>query len=45
MLLDPSDVTSTVKVASAEDTVLAKLCWYREGHEVSDRQWADISVS
>jgi hypothetical protein len=28
--------------ASAEDTVLAKLEWYREGGEVSDRQWRDI---
>jgi hypothetical protein len=29
-------------VASAEDTVLAKLEWVRAGGEVSDRQWADI---
>jgi len=28
-------------VASAEDTVLAKLEWYRSGGEVSDRQWRD----
>ncbi len=28
--------------ASAEDTVLAKLEWYRMGGEVSDRQWNDI---
>lgn len=28
--------------ASAEDTVLAKLEWYRRGGEVSDRQWRDI---
>jgi len=28
--------------ASAEDTVLAKLEWYRLGGEVSDRQWRDI---
>jgi hypothetical protein len=28
--------------ASAEDTVLAKLEWYRLGNEVSDRQWRDI---
>ena len=28
-------------VASAEDTVLAKLEWYRMGGEVSDRQWRD----
>lgn len=28
--------------ASAEDTVLAKLQWYRKGGEVSDRQWRDL---
>jgi len=28
-------------VASAEDTVLAKLEWHRMGGEVSDRQWRD----
>jgi hypothetical protein len=32
----------TVYVATAEDTVLAKLAWYRLGHEASDRQWRDI---
>lgn len=30
------------RVASAEDTILAKLEWFRSGGEVSDRQWADI---
>ena len=29
-------------VASAEDTILAKLAWYRKGGEVSERQWSDI---
>jgi len=29
--------------ASPEDTVIAKLEWYRAGAEVSDRQWNDIS--
>ena len=29
-------------VASAEDTILAKLEWYQIGGEVSDRQWRDI---
>jgi hypothetical protein len=29
-------------VASAEDTVLAKLEWFRAGGEVSERQWGDI---
>lgn len=29
-------------VATPEDTVLAKLVWYRKGGEVSDRQWTDV---
>lgn len=29
-------------VASAEDTILAKLEWYRQGGEVSQRQWQDV---
>ena len=29
-------------VASAEDTILAKLEWYRMGGEVSERQWRDV---
>jgi hypothetical protein len=29
-------------IASAEDSILAKLEWYRLGNEVSDRQWTDI---
>ena len=28
--------------ATPEDTVLAKLEWYRKGGEVSDRQWRDL---
>ena len=28
--------------ATAEDTVLAKLEWFRRGGEVSERQWWDI---
>ncbi len=31
-----------VYVSSAEDTLLAKLDWYREGGEVSDQQWRDV---
>lgn len=31
-------------VASPEDTLLAKLEWFRAGGEVSDRQWADVGV-
>ena len=29
-------------VASAEDTILAKLEWYRAGGEISERQWRDV---
>jgi len=29
-------------VASAEDTILRKLEWYRAGGEVSERQWNDL---
>jgi len=29
-------------VATAEDTILSKLEWYRIGGEVSERQWSDI---
>ena len=29
-------------LSSPEDTVLAKLEWYRRGGEVSDRQWRDL---
>lgn len=29
-------------VASAEDTILAKLDWYRAGGGVSERQWRDV---
>ena len=36
------DHPASIYVASAEDTVLAKLQWYREGGEASDRQWNDV---
>jgi hypothetical protein len=29
-------------VASAEDNLLRKLVWFRDGGEVSDRQWRDV---
>jgi hypothetical protein len=32
----------TAYVASPEDTILAKLEWYRLSGEVSDRQWGDV---
>jgi hypothetical protein len=31
-----------VPVVSAEDTILAKLRWYRAGGEVSQQQWRDV---
>ena len=34
--------TRPFKIASAEDTLLHKLEWYRMGNEISDRQWNDI---
>lgn len=37
-----TDPEERVYVTSPEDTVLAKLEWYRMGGEVSDRQWRDI---
>jgi len=39
--VDP-DSGRVIYVATAEDTILAKLEWYRRGNEVSDRQWLDI---
>ena len=34
--------TALCPVATPEDSLLAKLQWYRDGGEVSDRQWSDI---
>ena len=31
-----------VPIASAEDTILSKLEWFRLGNEVSERQWDDV---
>jgi hypothetical protein len=33
---------ASVRIASPEDTVLAKLDWFRRGGEVSERQWTDV---
>jgi hypothetical protein len=43
-LLRPLDEASErqIRILSAEDTLLAKLEWYRRGGEVSDRQWRDV---
>jgi hypothetical protein len=35
-------VGSEIPVSSAEDTILAKLEWFRRGGEVSARQWGDV---
>jgi len=37
-----SNPALSLYVASPEDTVLAKLDWFRKGGEVSDRQWRDV---
>jgi len=36
------DSDAIVYVATAEDTLLAKLIWYGKGDRLSDRQWADV---
>lgn len=40
--IDQSPDAPRIVVASAEDTVLAKLEWFRRGGETSERQWWDI---
>lgn len=35
--------TGVYPVATAEDILLAKLQWFRDGGETSDREWADIT--
>ncbi len=39
---DDSDNARSVWIASAEDTILNKLIWFRLGQEVSQRQWRDV---
>lgn len=39
--LEP-ETTHLYQIATAEDTILHKLEWYREGGEVSERQWDDV---
>ena len=36
------DVNREIYVLSAEDTILAKLRWFRMGGEQSERQWRDV---
>jgi hypothetical protein len=40
--LDDTPDARSFLVASPEDTIIAKLEWFRLGGETSDRQWADI---
>jgi len=40
--LDDAPGARGFRVASPEDTVLAKLEWFRAGGEVSERQWSDV---
>jgi hypothetical protein len=41
--LGESPEAPKARVASPEDTLLAKLEWYRRGGESSERQWSDIA--
>jgi hypothetical protein len=36
------DQGETLVIKSPEDTVVRKLLWYRQGGEVSERQWRDV---
>ena len=36
------DREDAIYVATAEDTILAKLRWYRAGKEISRNQWSDV---
>lgn len=37
-----SEPEQSVYLATAEDTILAKLQWYEQGGRVSERQWSDV---
>ena len=37
------DSNETLVLKTPEDTVLRKLLWYREGGEVSEKQWRDLT--
>jgi hypothetical protein len=41
ILVSP-DAGSGLYFQSAEDTILSKLDWFRQGKEVSERQWQDV---
>lgn len=38
----PLAESSTVPMVTPEDILLAKLAWYRNGGETSERQWSDL---
>lgn len=40
--LVPTDPLRDFSIATAEDVVLHKLRWFRDGGGVSDRQWSDV---
>jgi len=40
--LEDSPQARRFRVASPEDTILAKLEWFRAGGETSERQWTDV---
>ncbi|MCP9492893.1 MAG: hypothetical protein MSG64_00400 [Pyrinomonadaceae bacterium MAG19_C2-C3] len=40
---EPIDESRKVFIATAEDTVLAKLDWFVKGGGTSERQWSDVS--
>jgi hypothetical protein len=40
--LDDTPDAPLVPIASAEDTILAKLDWFGQGGEVFERQWGDV---
>lgn len=40
--IDPQEGATRVYVSTAEDTILAKFLWFRQGGEVSTQQWSDI---
>ncbi|MBA3853574.1 MAG: hypothetical protein C0503_04110 [Gemmatimonas sp.] len=38
----PPPLTATLRIDTAEHTLLRKLEWYRRGGEISERQWRDV---
>jgi hypothetical protein len=36
------ETKASARFASPEDTILAKLAWYQQGGEISERQWRDV---